>query len=132
MHPVFPPRQVEPFDAFWGLRLRAEGRLTPAHRVHWQPWAYGRLSLAEERHGGRHVLVARFRSALGGPEVFPSLLEARLVEFHAEHLLLAGLELDQLNGRAWAQAWKLVAPDQAPNECSELAGEGRAVVPELA
>lgn len=129
MYPVSAPDLSEPFNAFWARRLREQGALVPGHRAITQGWTLGTLSLNEEKHGGRHCLVARFRARHSDQQVFYPLIEARLVHFDGTHMLLAGLELDEALGRAWAQSWKLMSPLQEPGGRSDTRNRARAPAP---
>ena len=99
-------------NRFWCLPLRSDG--TPIPR--WQQtqsggWREGLLRMQEERDNvtARTTIVARLFAPTQATEVRSPLRDAVVVLLADQHMVVRGMERDDLTCRDTAQAWLLVA-----------------------
>lgn len=72
--------------------------------------------MSEERDSltGRTTMQAQLHAVGREAEVIPPLLDARVIQFTAERVVITGMERDVTTRRDTAQAWLLVASQRDP------------------
>jgi len=98
------------------LRVRREGVPIPRWQQSQCTWVEGRVTVLEERDAQlrRSFLVARLGGPMGqGGDLLPALLEARILLWTAERLILSGFERDCF-GKDTAQTWLIMRGSSSP------------------
>lgn len=104
--------------------IRDSGRPKPRWIQSQGKWHAGQVSLAEELDPvlGRWLPVARFRSTRQDTELLPPLLNAKLIQWRENRVVLTGIDRHPESGVEEAQTWLLIQADHSASGAGVLWG----------